>query len=314
MIETTLQENEDNEPKSEHARWFTEILTSLLSDLKEFPYAIIKGPVLAVLAYGDEKARDYHDIDFLVPKELRKDFIAILEKNGFLADVRNPDGSFRKLTRKEQIILMNSHQDIDYIKIQGDIFVDIDINYDMFWGEYIGKRIDIRNDILSETFTMNVFGQEVKVVSRAKNFIQLCLHHYREMNAIYLYKLTNPFVQAKFRDVYYLFQNMSEEDLEELYILIDRFEMANYIFYVVYHTYQFYKEDVLKHFLKRYETPKAQQLLNSYGLTVGERKEWPFSFEQRSKMENVYEALKPYLSDGDIRKVEEAIGFITLVE
>lgn len=314
MIETTLQEKDDMVKNSEHARWFTEILASLLCDLKEFPYAIIKGPVLAVLAYGDEKARNYHDIDFLVPKDLRKDFIAILEKNGFLADVRNPDGSFRKLTRKEQIVLMNSHQDIDYIKKQGDIFVDIDINYDMFWGEYNGKRMDIRNDILSETFTMNLFGQEVKVLSRAKNFIQLCLHHYREMNAIYLYKLTNPFVQAKFLDVYYLFTSMSEEDLEELYTLIDRFEIENYVYYVAYHTYQFYEEEVLKHFLERYETPEAQQLINLYGLTVGERKEWPFTFEQRSKMENVYDVLEPYLSDVDKKKVEEAIGFITLVE
>lgn len=312
MVETTLQDNVRQ--KTEHARWFTEILASLLNDLKEFPYAIIKGPVLAVLAYGDEEARDYHDIDFLVPKELHKDFITILEKNGFIADVRNADGSFRKLSRKEQIILMNSHQDIDYIKRQGDIFVDIDINYDMFWGEYNGKRVDIRNDILSKTFTMNLFGQEVKVLSKAKNFVQLCLHHYREMNAIYLYKLTNPFVQTKFRDVYFLFRSMSQEDLEELYRLIKQFEIANYIYYVIYHTYQFYKDEILEYFLKCYETPEAKSLINLYGLTAAERKEWPFSFEQRSKMDNVYDALKPYLSEDDIKKVEEAIGFITLIE
>lgn len=314
MKEGILQEEVDKKEQSEHSRWFTEILAPLLDDLKDFPYAIIKGPVLAVQAYGDEAARSYHDIDFLIPKDLRKEFIKILEKNDFIADVRNPDGSFRKLTRNEKIILMNSHQDIDYIKKKDDIYVDIDINYDLFWGEYKGKRIDIKNDILCETFHMNLFGQDIKVLSKAKNFIQLCLHHYREMNAIYLYKLTNPFVQEKFRDVYYLLRSMSEEDLEEVHRLIADYEIANYIYYVIYHTYHFYKALLLKDFLERYETPEARLLIHSYGLTDEEKKVWPIPLEQRSEIEDLYGALEPYLSEEDIKKVENVVGFITLIE
>lgn len=63
----------EDEKTTQHSRWFSEILKPLLDDLREFPYAMIKGPVLAVQVYGDEEARNYHDIDFLIPKELNFD-------------------------------------------------------------------------------------------------------------------------------------------------------------------------------------------------------------------------------------------------
>lgn len=62
-----------NKKITQHSRWFSEILKPLLDDLQDFPYEMIKGPVLAVQAYGDEEARNYHDIDFLSPKELNFD-------------------------------------------------------------------------------------------------------------------------------------------------------------------------------------------------------------------------------------------------
>lgn len=297
-----------------YERWFKEILHQLLIDLRDFPYAMIKGPILSLQAYDDVCARNYHDIDFLIPKEMRKDFLLILKKNGFVADVRNKDGSFRELKRNEEIILMNSHQDIDYIKFCNDIYVDVDINYNLFWGEYRGKEIDLKSEFLSETFLVEIFGQEVKVLSKAKNFIQLCLHHYREMNAIYFYKLSNPFIKSKFTDVYHLFKNMTENDLIELKSLIKRYEIENYIYYVLYYTYQFYSDILLKLFIGKYETPEARAVINFFGLNDFERKEWPFSLKERAAIENLYEALIPYLSKEDIRKVENAVGFITLTE
>lgn len=297
-----------------HQIWYDELLPNFIKDLADFPYAFIKGDVLSKLAYGDVGYRDNHDVDILVPKGMREDLKKILHANGFIEDVRDENGNFRELTRAEKIVLLNSHQDIDYIKYVGDNFVNIDVNYDLFWGEYTGKQIDIRNDFLSDTHYENIFGQKVKALSKVKSFIQLCLHHYREMNAIYLFKLDNPFRITMFRDVYYLLKTFSEEETSELCSLIDKYEIKEYIYYVTYLTAQVYQDDKLREFLNRCATEKGKYLLDYYGLTELERKKWHISLEERMASADLYSEVEPYITQKDKDKVDKTIGFITAVD
>lgn len=297
-----------------HQIWYDELLPNLIKDLADFPYAFIKGDVLSKLAYGSEGYRDNHDVDILVSKSMRGELQNILYANGFVEDVRDEYGNFRKLTRTEKIVLINSHQDIDYIKYVGDNYVNIDVNYDLFWGEYMGKKIDILNDFLTDTHFERIFSQDVKTLSKVKSFIQLCLHHYREMNAIYLFKLDNPFRISMFRDVYYLYKTFSAGETAELCDLIDKYEIKEYIYYVMYLTSQLYKDDKWSKLLNRCFTERGKYLLEYYGLTDLERKKWHISLQQRMASTDLYSEVEPYLNQKDNDKVNNTIGFITAVD
>lgn len=86
----------------------------------------------------------------------------------------------------------------------GFIVSIVDINYDSFFGEYTGKRVDIDN-FLSDTIEMEIYGVKVKTLSPLKAMVQLILHHYyKEMNSIYHLASHDNINYNMLKDVYYL--------------------------------------------------------------------------------------------------------------
>lgn len=95
------------------------------------------------------------------------------------------DSNYRKIPklRGETAVLCitYSHQIPSYHKEVTGFHLNVDINYDIFWGEYEGQRTSI-GDFFTDTVEMNIYGISVKTLSVEKAFIQLILHHYKEMN------------------------------------------------------------------------------------------------------------------------------------
>ena len=60
----------------------------------------------------------------------------------------------------------NTHQDIEFVKFTKENIYDtikIDLNYDLMWGEYLGKRIDISSFVKEDNSELDIYG--VKAVS-----------------------------------------------------------------------------------------------------------------------------------------------------
>ena len=269
---------------------------SLFDALRCIPYAHIKGEVLSVQAYGSTGNRKFSDIDLLI---LRKDFEMIkkiLCEEGF----KQP-----YLSRKDKItILSSSHQTLPWYKNSDSLgYVHVDLNFDVFWGEYEGKRIDIE-EFITDTTEYDNYGLKTKALSPMKSLLQLSLHHYKDMNSIFLLATRNSITYDMFKDVYYLLKNnMDTITLDQLYSMSVKYEIVPYVFYVLYYTGQVFEDETLKQYIEAFRTPEGERIINCYGLCEKEQKEWKCDFQTRLKSENLYDLIKDDLTERDKEKI-----------
>jgi len=271
-------------------------LKSMLFKNYDIKYAIIKGGALSKLAYLKENERISSDIDILILRKNIYEFEQVLSKLNF-------NNGFP--TRSDKITLLSaSHQVSPWVKeIPPWGTVVIDLNFDIFWGEYEGKRIDIE-EFLTDTVEMEIYGVTVKTLPPIKAMIQLILHHYKDMNSIFLLATRKSIKYDMFKDIYYLLKNNLEEiPLDKLYTLSTEYEIIPYVFYVLYYTGQVFDDEVLKKYIDTFRTPEGEALLNCYGLCEKERKEWKCDFQTRLKTDDLYSLIKDDLTEKDHEKI-----------
>lgn len=267
--------------------------------LSEERYSIIKGLPLSHLAYGSFEKRISKDIDVLISKKSIKRIEDILLNNYF-----HPIHNIAMNLRETKVFLLSmSHQLYPYIKNYDNSAVLIDINHDIFWGEYEGKRIDIE-EFLSDTIEMDIFGVKVKTLPPVKALIQLILHHYKDMNSIFLLATRKSIKYDMFKDVYYLLKNnLDTIPLDELYTMSVEYEIIPYVFYVLSHTGQLFNDEILKQYIEAFRTPEGEALLNCYGLCIKERKKWKCDFQTRLESNDLYSLIKDDLTEKDHEKI-----------
>ena len=259
-------------------------------------YAIIKGEVLSKQAYGQNGLRHSSDIDILVSRKNITELEQALCKCGFYNTSQ---------TRSDKIIMLStSHQVAPWIKeIPPWGIIVIDLNFDIFWGEYEGKRIDIE-EFLSDTIEMEICGVKVKTLPPIKAMIQLVLHHYKDMNSIFLLATRKSIKYDMFKDIYHLLKNnLDTIPLDKLYAMSAEYEIIPYVFYVLYYTGQVFDDEILKQYIEAFRTPEGEALLNCYGLCTKERKEWKCDFKTRLEADNLYDLIKDDLTEKDHEKI-----------
>ena len=270
-------------------------LKKILS-VENLHYAIIKGEVLSKQAYGKNGFRHSSDIDILIPRRKIHEIEDALGEFGFYNSAK---------TRVDKIMLLsNSHQIAPWVKeIPPWGKAVIDLNFDIFWGEYEGKRISIE-EFLSDTIQMDVYGVKLKTLPPIKALIQLILHHYKDMNSIFLLATRNSIKYEMFKDIYYLLKNnLDVISLDKLHAMSIEYEIIPYVFYVLYYTGQIFDDDILKHYIEAFRTTEGETLLNCYGLCTKERKEWKYDFKTRLSTDNLYELIRDDLTEKDKEKI-----------
>lgn len=244
-----------------------------LSELYTYNYANIKGEALSLQSYNCLGHRTYSDIDILIPKSSVIAIEKILEYNGFCA---------ANMERFARILhVSSSHQTTPYIKQYKGFKVNVDINFDIFWGEYKGERISIE-EFLSDTQEINIYGVTVKVLPPLKAMVQLILHHYKDMNSIFLLATRKSIKHNMFKDVFNLLTNNLETiSINRLHAISEKYSIVPYVYYILYHTGLIYDNPILRKYITSFKTPEGEALLNCYGLNETERREWNFDFRTR---------------------------------
>lgn len=274
------------------------LLNDVHDVLDDLGCVIIKGEVLSLMAYGSLGIRKSSDIDILIPRKNVKTLEKILISKGYVHQLDIVE------ERAARILCMSSsHQLMSFYKKSKGVNIQIDVNFDILWGEYTGKRIDI-DEFISDRMRMDLFGYKVNVLKPDKALIQLILHHYKEMNSIFILATRNSINYKMFRDVYYLWKNNKESiPLDNFYNTSSKYGIVPYVYFVFYYTNCIFKDEKLKEFVRKFETPEGVRLLNSYGLSDKERKCWKNDFKKRLKTDNLYKEIEKDMTLDDIKKI-----------
>lgn len=272
-------------------------LIKLLSEKATFPYAVVKGEVLSVLAYGAAGLRHNGDIDVLVDKKDLKALEKILREDGFES---------ANLTRQEKIVARAfSHQIEPYYKQLPLGSLEVDINYEVIWGEWQGKKPSV-SEMLARRQTIDVFGVPVPALTVEDAFIQLCLHHYKDMNVLFHLTVHNPINRRLFEDMAGFWQHQRAKlDLHRLKVWMDEYELTPFFYYIAYYTAKVCRVQDLEEWAKQLETPEGVALLDTFGLTESERKVWPIPFEERLENEKLPELVRSMLTKKELEKAEQ---------
>ncbi len=276
----------------------------IISCIGDMPYAVLKGEPLSKLCYGSECMRETSDVDFLIMKKDIAVFEELLEGCGF-SPVKKVSETEKR--RNRLVCLTGSHQISSYSKTVFNIPVLIDINFDVYWGEYNGKRIPVK-EFLANTVETEVCGIRLKTLSPVYAFIQLVLHHYREMNSVYHLLSHKTIVAQKIDDIQLLYTKLYDiGDLNELYRVADKYDLGKYIFYMLYWSSAVNSSDILSMGVERYHSKEGESLLDTYGLSDRERKTWTVEFTERLNSDKIPVIIRSQLTSSDLKKYEREV-------
>lgn len=275
-------------------------LKPLFESFASANYAIIKGEVLSKQIYGVPDKRRSSDIDILIDKQHLKQWETQLCSLGFT----QMNSQNRAENRRNRVLCMAySHQIPSYHKDKFGFHLNVDLNYDVFWGEYEGSRFSIE-EFLSDAQEMDVYGVKVKALTVEKAFIQLLLHHYKEMNSLYHLSHYNCIRTHMFRDIYDMLSYHADVlKFKRVKELAERFCIEDIVYYMLYYTNQVFAGK-LDRFVAAFKNPKGSLLLDQYGLCDKERKVWKLSFQDRLDKDDLWELIRGDMTDADLEKIE----------
>lgn len=278
-----------------------ELCSELFKSIIEVPYAVIKGETLSLYCYKNLGCRTSHDIDLLIPPSYVNSVEISLENCGF---IRREVGNNLNERRLNRIFCTKYfHQTMPYKKITKYSSAEIDVNFNVLWGENKENEFDM-NDFLSDTINIYIYDQNIRILTPVKALLQLCLHHYKELNSIYLISVKKSINMDMFKEIYYLIRNNESIEPQLLYDLSYRFNVIPYIYYMLYFTNIIYNDERVKMFVDIMYTEEGERLLNKYGLSQSEQKEWRYSFRERIQSDNLYDLIKQDLNKSDLFRIK----------
>lgn len=283
--------------------------TPVFDAMQELPYAVIKGAVLSQAAYGDITYRKSGDIDLLVSRSHVDKLINIMRNNEFIQGKITDEG-IKPFTRQEILFHSSlSHQTAPFVKKTNNIlcpYIEVDINMDTIWGE---SKIKADMDyILSNTVPVNICGVTTYKLNTAIEFISLCLHHYKDMNSIYLLSCGS-LKLSLFCDIYFYLIN-NNVDIAELITECNKLNISEYVYYCIYYTNLIFSDVRLDAYLPALENKKDKNIIDTFGLADDERKNWNISFYERLFSKYFYEEFTKQLSEKDKAKIRHNHTFM----
>lgn len=267
------------------------------------PYAVIKGAVLSGVLYGDCSLRKSGDIDILVCREDVERVKTFLGASGFVQG-RIVDGDIKPFSRHELLFQSTmSHQIAPFVKYcdkKKRMHVEVDINMDIMWGESAFKSDMLF--VLKNTEPICIFNTQIRKLMKEMEFIALCLHHYKDMNSIYLL-VERQLNLNLFCDIFLYIKN-SELSLCKLRDFCTKLNVTQYIYYCLYYTNLIFDDAELKQYVDELKTLEAETILDSFGLCECEQQKWDVDFMDRLFKIDISKYLQKKLTPDQKKKIE----------
>ncbi len=268
-----------------------------------FPYAIIKGAALSSTLYKNPYIRQSGDIDILISRNNVDELERILLSNGFIQG-RITEMGIKPFSREEKIYYsVNTHQIAPFMKSTNSKIipcVSFDVNLDILWGEH-SKETDM-SYVLEHLATFELFGHNLYKLSPEMEFVALCMHHYKDMNSIYLL-VKGSLCLGLFCDVNDYICNVSM-NLCELQEICEKLGVGKYVYECIKLTYQIFNNNETYKYLTCLKKYEDKLLDNTFGLNDKERKTWTIPLLERIFHLNLSEYIWQMLSEDEINKIK----------
>ena len=243
------------------------------------------------------------DVDILMCRENVEEVKQYMENIGFIQGRITQDG-IQPFSRKELLFQSSkSHQIAPFVKYCGEQFkmnVEVDINLDIMWGES-EEKADM-GFVLENTDKTIVCGTEIKKLTNEMEFIALCLHHYKDMNSIYLLS-KRKLSLSLFLDIYLFIKN-ANLNVRKLYTFCVRLNVTQYVYYCLYYTDLIFDDDKVKKVAEVLKTPEAEKIIDYFGLTEKERHKWDIDFVDRLFETDINKYFEKVLTPNQQSKIE----------
>lgn len=243
-------------------------------------YALLKGAVLSKEIFNDSSVRVSGDIDILVRKDDLQIVKSLFSKTGFVQGrIRND--IIVPYNRKEHIFYSTySHQIAPFICKTNNPFcpyVDVDINTSVFWGEASDSSLTAAS--LENIVQTTILGTTVHKLSPEYEWIALCLHHYKDLNSLYLL-YTRGISITSFCDIYYYWTSHSF-DLATLISISKKYCVTSYIYYCLFYTRELFGDNSLNKAIDAFYKDADHEIIFSFGLSPTEKMQWEIPFSER---------------------------------
>ena len=104
------------------------------------------------------------------------------------------------------------------------------------------------DSFLENTESFEVFGIKIRKLKTNFEFIALCMHHYKDLNSLYL--LSERGIKLSlFYDIK-LYVTKKYIDVKELKFICDKLCISEYITFCLYHTNIIFPSDIIEHYLE----------------------------------------------------------------
>ena len=277
----------------------------MLNDLG-IPYAVLKGMPLSLLAYGDADGRASRDIDVLVSPSSYKEIHNALTLSGF-SQGRLINGQVKKIGREEKLFyLHNTHQSSPYfLETSSAIvpFVEMDINFQLIWPQ---RDIKLDTEMFLENLSdFSVEGYTIKTLIPLYFFVALCLHHYKDMNSIYILYRKKRISLRRYCDIYYYLKNNQVAcSVSQLTEIAQQFSISPYLYYCLYYCYLIFHDDFLQPYMESLKTEYGIYLVDRFGLNEDEQKVWTIPYYERIFSNSLHHYFDQILPPQDLKNIE----------
>lgn len=270
----------------------------------DIPYAFFKGFVLSKAAYGNAFIRVSGDLDVLVSPQNVKFLNEVLLDSGFIQGTLESSDIIPTSHEKKVFQRVYSHQVVPYIKKLNSKtcpYICIDVNTNVMWGES-KKRINL-DELLIQRQKDIIDGFSFFKLDSITEFIVLCLHHYKDMNSIYL--LSKGSLKLRlFVDIYrYVKERKKDLPVEQLCEKSRKLGVMQYVYFCLVHTKTLFSDPILDEYIQMFRNQEGIDLLNMFGLSPDEQKTWGNTIEERLFDPKFKETFFNLLDEKDVKKI-----------
>ena len=275
---------------------------------KDIAYAVIKGDILSIQIYGQIGYRRSTDIDILIEPSAISEVKKILYNSGFSTIGSSADSQQRK---KEIFWTLNTHQIIPFHKVVNKQLVNVDINFDVYWGQS-DTNCDMAY-ILNRTNDLEINGVNIRVLDKEMSFLTMCLHHFKDVSSTYLisqgsYKISH------FLDIFmFVYLHHHEFDVQKLKRYINDLKAEKYVCWCMQVTSLVFESDVLEELLRVLNYPIGA-VDDSYGLLETHRKKWCIPLNERIFSNNWIEKFVDSLDVQEKREIDNNLNYSYLIK